>query len=162
MKRTRPLKRKTPLKSHKPLRLKLSDSCQSGLRGLRGGGPLKRTGKLKHRSKKKIIQDAEYSKLRREFLSQHPLCMVCHVRSFMKIAAYGIAIVAPSTEVHHMARRGKHYLNTETWLATCRECHDYIEQHGVWARAHGFLLSPEERRLLEEGLEPRLGLYSQF
>lgn len=46
---------------------------------------------------------------------------------------------AKSTDVHHIAGRGINYLNEDTWLATCRPCHDRIHREPIWAREKGYL-----------------------
>lgn len=97
---------------------------------LAGGKPLKQ---MSDRRKK---ENASYTSLRKEFLDAHPKCDVCRV--------------SQSTEVHHMGRRyGKWLCDIRFFLATCRTCHLKIENYGEWARSMGFLLTPEQRRLLE-------------
>lgn len=76
----------------------------------------------------KNLQD--YSIQRRQYLAGHTECE---------------ARVSPncdgdSCEVHHSAKRGANLLNVDTFVATCRPCHDYIETK----------MSAEERR--EKGL----------
>jgi hypothetical protein len=45
-----------------------------------------------------------------------------------------------SEDVHHKAgRTGTNYLDEETWLATCRRCHDWIHEHPNKAREKGLL-----------------------
>lgn len=142
MKRT-PLKRKTPLKR--------------GFSQLKAKSwPTMKRTKLKSRSKKRVKEDAEYERLKRKFLREHPHCKVCFD---LEMQAGAITISVPNmgmsspllwaaTDVHHMARRGKHFLNVKTWLPVCRHHHDFIEQHGDWSRERGYLLTPEQRRLL--------------
>lgn len=44
-----------------------------------------------------------------------------------------------ATEIHHKeGREGKLLLDKTKWLATCRACHVFVEEHGRWAREHGF------------------------
>lgn len=120
------------------------------------GMPRPTRTKLKARSKKKEKQDREYTKLRKEFLRKHPYCKVCQdlgiSSGIVTIHTIGMVNVIPlsfaATEVHHMGRRGKNYLDTSTWLPTCRAHHDFIEKHGDWARQHGYLLTPEQKRKL--------------
>lgn len=72
----------------------------------------------------------DYSVQRRQYLAGHTECE---------------ARVSPncdgdSCEVHHSAKRGANLLNVDTFVATCRPCHRYIED----------VMSAEERR--EKGL----------
>ena len=48
--------------------------------------------------------------------------------------------VAPmATQIHHMkGREGHLLLLQEFWCALCGPCHVFIEEHGRWAREHGF------------------------
>lgn len=47
-----------------------------------------------------------------------------------------------STEVHHMnKRRGTRLIDTNYFLAVCRLNHDRIENNKAWARHQGFLLN---------------------
>jgi hypothetical protein len=90
--------------------------------------PLKRT-RVKPVSKKRRKDSAEYLKLRAGFLASHPHCEVARP----KICAHR------SRDVHHAQGRGPNYLNVNSWVSTCRACHDYIHQHPSWAREHGYL-----------------------
>ena len=92
---------------------------------MKRSGPLKRKTPMKRISDKRRKEGKEYAKKRSLFLTQLPLCEVC-----MK---------AKSTDVHHIAGRGINYLNEETFLATCRQCHEKIHREPIWARKHGYL-----------------------
>lgn len=44
-----------------------------------------------------------------------------------------------ASEVHHKKGRiGKNFLDTKTWLAVCRNCHQWIEEHPEDAKKRGF------------------------
>jgi len=60
------------------------------------------------------------------FLKELPVCEACGVNA--------------STDVHHRKGRGKYYLKMDTWMATCRGCHDRIHSYPIWARENGYLL----------------------
>lgn len=92
---------------------------------MKRGGPLKRKTPLRPMSKKRQKESREYSKKRLWFLTEFPLCEAC--------------MTAKSTDVHHIAGRGINYLNEDTWLATCRKCHDKIHREPIWAREKGYL-----------------------
>jgi hypothetical protein len=87
---------------------------------------LKRKTPLRRISKKRQGDLKKYSEMRRNFLHGLPLCEVC--------------AKAKSTDVHHKKGRGKYYLDEDTWLATCRRCHDQIHANPAWAREKGYLL----------------------
>ena len=93
---------------------------------MKRSGPLKRKTPLRRVSKRRSKEMKEYGILRKEFLERLPICEVC-----MK---------AKSTDIHHKAGRGKYYLDTESWLSTCRSCHDKIHREPKWAREKGFLI----------------------
>lgn len=44
------------------------------------------------------------------------------------------------TDIHHMKGRGKYYMDTSTWLAVCRNCHNWIENNPQDAYDEGFSL----------------------
>ncbi len=111
MKRTA-LKRKTPMK--------------------RGSRRMKRTP-LRQQSPKCRKENAEYSRLRVEFLTAHPLCEACLILHPRRKQA------AASTDVHHMQGRGKNLNRVETWLATDRQCHNEIHSNPNRARKLGLL-----------------------
>lgn len=50
-------------------------------------------------------------------------------------------------DVHHKAKRGKNYLNKETFMAVCRECHIIIENvmSAPDRREQGFLIDVKEK-----------------
>lgn len=90
--------------------------------------PLKRTGRPKPMSDKRRLQADIYRTRRLQFLAEHPTCQACTVESI------------PSTEVHHKkGRTGKNYLDTSTWIAVCRGCHEWIHSHPSQARLLGLL-----------------------
>jgi len=93
---------------------------------MKRGGPLKRKTPLRRVSKRRSKEMKEYSAKRTEFLMELPICEAC-----MK---------ERSTDVHHKAGRGKHYLDENTWLSVCRPCHDKIHREPIWAREKGFLI----------------------
>lgn len=82
-------------------------------------------------SQKRKRQDAEYSKLRKRYLEENPLC---------KVNVGGCSNTA--TDVHHTRSgddRAVYYLIQSTWLPVCRHCHDYIHSHPKEARVMGWL-----------------------
>jgi len=82
-------------------------------------------------SSKRKKKDLEYSKLRKRFLTDNPLCMV-------KVNGCGHG----ATDVHHKfsgSDRDTYYLVQSTWLAVCRNCHDWIHKSPKEARALGYL-----------------------
>lgn len=82
------------------------------------------------RSDKKIEADAEYKFLRIDFLDEYQICQ----------ASINGPCNNKSTQIHHTSISSLNYLNTETWLAVCTDCHNVIER----------VLSAEVRR--EKGL----------
>ena len=69
-------------------------------------------------SKKKLVENQEYSILRVEFLNKHPTCQA-------KLP--GCTVM--STDIHHLYSgkdRSKYYLESTTWKAVCRMCHNFI------------------------------------
>lgn len=87
---------------------------------------MKRT-RLRPMSKKREVAAREYSAKRTDFLAEHPKCQKCGTRH--------------STDVHHKAGRlGTNYLDTQTWAALCRRCHDDIHLNPRRARQDGWLI----------------------
>jgi len=82
-------------------------------------------------SSKRKKKDLEYSKLRKRFLTDFSLC---------QIAVKGCSVNA--TDVHHTyagSNRDAFYLVQSTWLAVCRNCHDWVHAHPKESRAFGYL-----------------------
>lgn len=82
-------------------------------------------------SSKRKKKDQEYIKLRNRFLTDFSLCQV---------AVKGCSVNA--TDVHHTyagANRDAFYLVQSTWLAVCRNCHDWVHAHPKESRAFGYL-----------------------
>ena len=82
-------------------------------------------------SAKRAKKDAEYAKLRQRYLTENPLCMV-NVNGCMHNA----------TDIHHKfagSNRDAFYLVQSTWLAVCRNCHDWIHANPANARTMGWL-----------------------
>jgi len=72
-------------------------------------------------------KNREYSKLRKQFLSEKSICRAKINNCSLK-----------ATEVHHMKGRGKYHLDTTTWLPVCRNCHTWIEINPEDAKELGF------------------------
>jgi hypothetical protein len=88
---------------------------------------LTRRTRLRNVSVSMRAQLKRYSELRKLFLASHVICEIClKPKRFL--------------DVHHKRGRGKHLLNTETWMAGCRECHRKIHDNPRWARANGYLI----------------------
>jgi len=82
-------------------------------------------------SSKRKKKDQEYLKLRERYLTENPLCM---------IKVNGCANGA--TDVHHTyagSNREAFYLVQSTWLAVCRNCHDWIHANPADARTMKWL-----------------------
>lgn len=93
-----------------------------------------------------------YLTKREAFIAAHPFCQVFIARLELVEAAviqfnghyidvFGLLRRAPvATEVHHKSGRyGGNYLNESTWLAVCRDAHEWIHNNPSLARARGML-----------------------
>ena len=90
--------------------------------------PLKPSKKpIRHKSSKMNALDTVYSKLRKHYLQQYPLCQ-----------ASLPGCTKQSTDIHHKKGRGKYHNDPTTWLSVCRSCHDWIETHPIEAQELGF------------------------
>ena len=76
-------------------------------------------------SPKRRVEAKIYLEMKLKFMEELPICEVC-----MK---------AKSTDIHHVAGRGKHYLDEKTWMSVCRTCHDKIHKEPIWARENNYL-----------------------
>lgn len=84
------------------------------------------------RSQKRSKEERLYSAKRILFLQEHELCMI-HLQGICTHYA---------TEIHHTYSgkdRAEHFLNPETWYATCRSCHSWCHAHSKEARELGYL-----------------------
>ena len=94
--------------------------------------PLKRSTKglkrtpLSRASTKQRKRLVAYSRARKDYLAEHPVCEVCKRRK--------------ATEIHHKAGRGSKTADPGYFLATCRICHRHIHDNPSWAREHGYLI----------------------
>lgn len=149
MKRT-PLKRKTTLKRGGPI--KRNPQRDGRLRKYHKFLPgafsqlkPKKRKPIKQRSKKRSAEEGVYSKRSKEFLKDRCACQVCQD----EVMRGDRSVASASTEVHHMGRRqGKWLLDERFWLPVCIPHHRLIEENGTWARKNGYLLTPEQRRLV--------------
>jgi hypothetical protein len=124
--------------------------------------PLKRTGSLNAMSPRRRKESAEYAKLRVAFLVANPICRIWmeqngwsgpgiatglyrHGRT-LKLATRAELVAKgawESCDIHHTfcgANRGKHYLNTNTWMAVSRKGHDIIHSDHTYARDRGWII----------------------
>ena len=93
--------------------------------------PTARSRAIKPRSSKRGKLDVLYKASRDAFIRDHPVCQAnlpgCTIHS---------------TEVHHTYSgkdRQTYYLDSSTWLATCRNCHSWIHKYSKEARVLGYL-----------------------
>lgn len=85
---------------------------------------------IKSRSKKRLKQESEYSKVRKEYLLSHEECEVCKQEG---------QVIQQATEIHHKKGRIDTLLtNKKHFLAVCNECHQFIELNPVWAKENGY------------------------
>jgi hypothetical protein len=68
---------------------------------------------MKKVSTKLAQEQREYSKLRKTWLAEHPMCQA----------------------------KGKYLLDVSTWLSVCRNCHNWIEVNPQDAKELGFSIS---------------------
>ncbi len=88
--------------------------------------------RIKAVSKKRAAQNKIYSVLRVEFLEANQFCRLCMDMGRARAA----------TQVHHMAgREGERLNDVSLFLATCGECHDWIEANGLLAIEQGYSVS---------------------
>lgn len=97
--------------------------------------PLKRTRlkvsstKIPFRSKKRIVQEREYLKVRKEFLTEFPECEFNGCNS-------------EATDCHHSRGRvGELLTNKKYFVALCREHHQFIELNPQFAKDNGYSCS---------------------
>jgi hypothetical protein len=84
--------------------------------------------KLKQKSDKQKAIDKAYTLMRKEYLTKHPMCEI-------KLPGCN----GQACDIHHTAYRGINTLAQATWLAACRECHDWCHSNPKEARELGYL-----------------------
>lgn len=124
--------------------------------------PLKRSPMPKMSAKRKV-EVREYSKLVKRLLFERPLCELWLAENGWKQTQFGPELWfyeklsegnmvdcggvahlelmgAPhSAECHHRLKRGRNYLNYDSFMALSTENHKRVEDNKRWARANGFL-----------------------
>lgn len=91
--------------------------------------------KIPQVSKKRKIENAQYSVLRIEFLGK-PENKKCPITG------------QPTTDIHHKKGRiGKLFLDTKYWVALSREGHKFVEENPEWAKENGY----SQNRLSKDG-----------
>lgn len=80
------------------------------------------TRTISFRSEKRIIQDKQYNKLRKDFLIEHPCC----VAQLAGCTGYDTDTL---TIQHKRGRVGKLYLDTRYWITLCLNCHRWVNEH---------------------------------
>lgn len=106
----------------------LNDKMQS--KGVYGSFvTLKRTP-MRRQSKRGRDGQTAYQKARKEFLAEHPYCIVHLIAKGQK---------KPATEVHHAKGRiGSFLTDKRFFLPVCHDCHLSVEASFRWASEHGF------------------------
>jgi hypothetical protein len=113
--------------------------------------PIKRKTRLRPVSKRRSADMKLYSSLRKDFLAMYPLCYVYWQEVLLQstglsyecwsnmVREGGYENPCPASDIHHVHKRGKNYLDTTTWMSVSRKNHERIEQNKKWARACGYL-----------------------
>ncbi len=100
-----------------------------------GRKPKKPIPKVSSKMRRKL---SVYRVKRERYLGENDRCEVGPVLWNADILESNCSYSA--TEVHHKKRRLGENLNDEaTWIATCPECHRYVETHASTARRLGLL-----------------------
>ena len=107
---------------------------------------MKRTP-LRRVSKKRAKQLRTYTDVRKEYLKEHPWCVVCvkefsikHQDFYNDVEYNGpissnLETVRKATQIHHVCkRRGDKLNDTSKFLPVCARCHTWIERHLNLAR----------------------------
>lgn len=84
-------------------------------------------------SDKRKKENALYKTMRISYLKDHPRC---------EVSIPGVCSGELSCEIHHIYSgkdRDKYFLDTTTWKATERKCHEWIHLHPIESREMGFL-----------------------
>jgi hypothetical protein len=83
---------------------------------LRGQPPEPAPKRLSVQARRTAHEDREYAKLRKAYLLENPICVLCQ---------------KTATQIHHVVRganRRRGLLNTNTWIEVCStECHEAVE-----------------------------------
>lgn len=87
------------------------------------------SSRIAQKSEKQKALDKAYSLMRKEYLTKHPMC---------EINLPGIC-KGNACDIHHTAYRGINTLAQATWLAACRECHEWCHKFPKEARILGYL-----------------------
>jgi hypothetical protein len=127
---------------------------------------IKRRKPIARISKRRSKQLKEYKLLRDAFLEAHPYCQLAcifagineqdafayegavpaakHIVNGVEIGQSAVSRIIPySQDIHHTrGRYGGNYLNTDTWMAVCRENHIWIHNNPAAARKLN-LLAPK-------------------
>lgn len=82
---------------------------------------------LSPRSPKQRRLEAAYSVIRKAYLETHSMC-----------EAHLAGCATHATDIHHKAGRGTLTLDSTTFLAVCRSCHQWIETHPKESKDLGF------------------------
>lgn len=107
-------------------------SCWSAHSSKTSIKPTVKQKRIRPRSPKRILQEAEYSAKRKVFLKKNPMCQM-HLPGICTQHA---------TEIHHMAGRiGDLLLDEQYWKAGCRACHSYVELHPIEAKELGLSIN---------------------
>lgn len=85
---------------------------------------------IKKQSDKRKKEDILYTVMRKQWLSDHPMC-------FMAIP--GIC-EKKATTIQHKKGRGKYYLDTRFWGSGCMPCHHYADTHPEEAFEKGWAI----------------------
>jgi len=103
--------------------------------------PTKSVKPIPSRSPKRQKQETQYNREAKQFKEDNPHCK----------AGIPGQCTGRTTEVHHIAGRiGLMLLYQPYWLATCHECHVWIEAHPIEAKELGYSMSKTNTDIPDE------------
>lgn len=106
---------------------KYCKNCWSCHYSSKVGQTSKQRTPLAPRSSRQKKLEVAYSTLRKAYLKDHGMCEA-HLNGCSTYA----------TDIHHKAGRGAYLLDSTTYLAVCRSCHQWIELHPIEAKEMNF------------------------
>jgi hypothetical protein len=139
------MKRSGPLRRNKSLRQSYADKIKADAAAGAARMVERKFGKrtpLKKIAKSTRKRMTAYLALSRVWLETHPWCEICKARN---AHCPDVTEIRRATEVHHKRGRvGKLLLNTDFFVASCRDCREWPHTHPAAARAIGVLAGAAE------------------
>lgn len=99
---------------------------------------------MRNRTRERAKEERAYNKRVKQWKRENTHCKACDQ---LMLYRPGRPVIRRTADCHHIrGRNGALLMDERYWLPVCRQCHDFITEHGKLARSLGFVQDVDYRQ----------------